>query len=88
LGKPDFKNWSYFEDLPEAQDKSLWLKGLTPLGLEAAVPTLDDTGLDFISRCLQYIPEQRISAAEALEHPFFESVRDKYAPMYRSINRA
>ncbi|PJF16752.1 Pho85p [Paramicrosporidium saccamoebae] len=49
LGLPDFKNWSYYEDLPEAHDKSLWLKDFTPLGLETAIPTLDDVGLDFVT---------------------------------------
>lgn len=87
LGLPDFASWTYFDDLPEAKDKSLWLRELTPLGLETAVPTLDDVGLDLLSRCLQYIPERRISAAEALEHPFFDSVRDRYAPMYRTANK-
>lgn len=49
LGLPDFKNWSYYKDLPEAHDKSLWLKDFTPLGLETAIPTLDDVGLDFVT---------------------------------------
>lgn len=87
LGLPDFSNWTYFDELPEAKDKSLWLKDSVALGLETVVPSLDEVGLDLLCRCLQYIPERRISAAEALEHPFFDSVRDRYAPMYRSVNK-
>ena len=34
-------------------------------------PTLDNVSLDLLSRFLQPIPERRISAREALMHPFF-----------------
>lgn len=49
MGLPDFKSWTHFDELPEANDKSLWLKGVTPLGLESAVPSLDDVGHDLLS---------------------------------------
>jgi len=32
---------------------------------------------DFLDKCLTYYPLQRLTAAEALEHPFFDAVRDE-----------
>lgn len=37
-----------------------------------AFPQLDDDGIDLLRRMLQYDPTKRISAAEALNHPFFK----------------
>jgi serine/threonine protein kinase len=35
------------------------------------VPALDATGVDLLNKMLQYDPARRITAQEALEHPFF-----------------
>lgn len=32
---------------------------------------------DLLLRMLQYLPERRISAAEAMNHPFFDEIRPK-----------
>jgi len=37
-----------------------------------------DNLMDLIRKCLQYIPENRISAEEALTHPFFAGLQTKY----------
>jgi serine/threonine protein kinase len=34
--------------------------------------------LDFIKKVLQVDPEKRITASEALDHPYFDSLREKY----------
>jgi len=34
--------------------------------------------LDFIKKILQVDPEKRLTASEALDHPFFDSLREKY----------
>lgn len=37
-----------------------------------------DNLMDLITKCLQYLPENRISAEEALSHPFFKGLEEKY----------
>ncbi|KAL4427508.1 hypothetical protein ABPG74_015211 [Tetrahymena malaccensis] len=37
-----------------------------------------DNLMDLITKCLQYLPENRISADEALQHPFFKGLEEKY----------
>jgi len=42
--------------------------------LPAIVHGLDDKGLNLLSRMLQYDPNQRISAAAAMKHPYFDGL--------------
>jgi serine/threonine protein kinase len=43
--------------------------------MKSLLPQLDDAGIDILERMLKYVPSERITAREALEHPFFNSVR-------------
>jgi glycogen synthase kinase 3 beta len=36
----------------------------------------DQTALDLIARLLEYTPTSRLSAIEAMVHPFFDELRD------------
>jgi serine/threonine protein kinase len=38
-------------------------------------PGLDDQGLDLLAAMFEYDPTRRITAEEALAHPWFEDVR-------------
>jgi mitogen-activated protein kinase 1/3 len=40
-------------------------------------PAADPVALDLLKKMLQFNPRQRITAAEALEHPFLKGVRGK-----------
>jgi cyclin-dependent kinase 2 len=46
----------------------------TGSGLVCLLPTLDDQGRDLISRMICYDPRKRISAREAMEHPYFDEM--------------
>ncbi|OMH81603.1 Cyclin-dependent kinase-like protein [Zancudomyces culisetae] len=43
--------------------------------LEPLLPKLDSKGIDLFEKLLAYIPEKRISAEEALRHPYFHDIR-------------
>lgn len=38
-------------------------------------PFLDPDGVDLLNRLLEFDPESRITAQEALKHPFFDQIR-------------
>lgn len=46
-----------------------------PQDLSRLFPTLEEEGVDLLSKMLAYEPSKRISAKEALEHPYFDSIR-------------
>jgi serine/threonine protein kinase len=46
--------------------------------IAAVVPKLDPMGVDLLSKMLQYQPSKRISAKQALSHPWFDDL-DKTA---------
>jgi len=49
--------------------------------LRSLVPRLDDEGYDLLNRMLQINPINRISAAEALNHPYLRDVPDSIRDM-------
>ncbi|KAJ2664470.1 cyclin-dependent kinase 5 [Coemansia sp. RSA 1200] len=49
------------------------------VGLEQLVPKLSAKGIDLLKRLLEYAPEKRISAEQALSHPYFDELRSMNA---------
>lgn len=47
------------------------------VGLESKLPSTTSSCLDLLHRMLEYEPQARISAGEALRHEFFEEVRER-----------
>lgn len=69
LGPPTASAWPTYSQLPLA--KSLNLPPPHPPQLQRRFPYLTAAGIDLLSQLLTYDPDKRISAVEALEHPYF-----------------
>ena len=46
-------------------------------------PRLSDEGIDLLSKLLRYDPEKRITASEALQHPFFKDIDQHTLSLYK-----
>jgi cyclin-dependent kinase 8/11 len=71
LGKPSPKIWPGVAELPNWTEAQNWQE--YPRMLHKKIPELpaDSAGYDLLSRLLDYNPVTRITASEALAHPFF-----------------
>ena len=70
LGTPSIQDYPGIVELPE------YSADLPPYpapvgGLASLVSGLDSEGVDLLGKMLQYDPARRITAQQALEHPFF-----------------
>jgi cyclin-dependent kinase 8/11 len=71
LGTPTVDMWPTLPDLPEYHNCASWSKYQSQLH---AYTPLDPkkSAFDLLKRLLTYDPQQRITAKEALRHPFFD----------------
>lgn len=80
LGPPTNDSWPEYSSLPLA--KTITPPSPQPHQLRQKFPFLTIAGIDLLSSMLTYDPERRISAEEALQHPYFSCVchiaRDPY----------
>lgn len=76
LGTPTEDVWQGVSDLPDFKPTfPRW----SPVSLRNTVPALDDVGLNLLTQMLLYEPSQRITARDALNHPYFANVdRDRW----------
>lgn len=74
LGTPNENMWPGVSRLRDWHDFPQW----RPQDLSRVFPTLEEAGLDLLKSMLEYDPARRISAKEALMHPYFDDM-DKAA---------
>lgn len=73
FGTPSEADYPGIVDLPEYSPDIL-PQYPPPKNISSLVPTLDAEGVDLFSHMIRYDPAKRISAAEALNHPFFSDI--------------
>uniref|UniRef100_K3WQH2 Cyclin-dependent kinase 2 homolog n=1 Tax=Globisporangium ultimum (strain ATCC 200006 / CBS 805.95 / DAOM BR144) TaxID=431595 RepID=K3WQH2_GLOUD len=72
LGTPTIDIYPAIVDLPDyRRDFPLYE---TPQNLSHLVPTLDQDGVNLLEQMLQYDPSKRITAADAMKHPYFHDL--------------
>jgi serine/threonine protein kinase len=72
LGTPNETLWEGVSDLPDFKPTFPKWRGKD---LGELVPTVDAEGINLLSQMLAYHPRDRISARQALQHPWFDDVR-------------
>eukprot|EP00923_Selenidium_pygospionis_P003375 GHVN01005365.1.p1 GENE.GHVN01005365.1~~GHVN01005365.1.p1 ORF type:complete len:545 (+),score=86.78 GHVN01005365.1:1532-3166(+) len=88
LGTPTIEDWPSMVELPEASERENWPKFRSNQdSLRGLREELDDDGVDLLRKMLVYDPAKRITAVEALQHPWFSESRTprKRGVRYRLI---
>ncbi|KAI0704911.1 Pkinase-domain-containing protein [Cytidiella melzeri] len=87
LGPPTSSEWPDYSTLPLS--KTITLPSPHPSQLRQKFPYITSAGIDLLSRLLTYDPEMRITAEEALQHPYFrESPYPKHPDLFGSFPSA
>jgi len=71
LGTPNESVWSGVTKLPEYQPN---FPQHPPQPLVKLFPQLEPNGIDLLEKMLQYEPSRRISAKNAMNHPYFDNI--------------
>lgn len=71
LGKPTVDRWPRVIDLPHWSQAQTWQNYPGTLYDRVRGLSKDSTGYDLLLKLLEYDPDKRITAEEALKHPFF-----------------
>eukprot|EP00163_Fabomonas_tropica_P031802 TRINITY_DN769_c0_g1_i3.p1 TRINITY_DN769_c0_g1~~TRINITY_DN769_c0_g1_i3.p1 ORF type:complete len:209 (-),score=54.86 TRINITY_DN769_c0_g1_i3:127-753(-) len=72
LGTPTPQSWPGITDLPDYNEK---FHVYEAKGLRSAMgDKLDEQGLELLSKMLVYDPNERITAAAAMRHPYFDDL--------------
>lgn len=72
LGTPNETIWPDIRSLPNYKDN---FPAWAPNDLASIVTALDADGIDLLQRMLAYEPGKRISAKQALLHPYFRNLQ-------------
>jgi len=51
------------------------------------LPNLSEDGIDLLNKMLQPNPKQRITAAEALKHKYFDDIPQVLRKLYKNLKK-
>jgi len=71
MGTPSERSWPGISQFPEYKPN---FHVYATQDLRAILPQVDQQGLDLLGRMLQLRPEMRVSAKDALQHPWFRDL--------------
>ncbi|KAF8576552.1 Pkinase-domain-containing protein [Ramaria rubella] len=84
LGPPTSSTWPEYNTLPLS--RTISLPPSQPPAFRQKFPYITGAGIDLLSSLLTYDPERRITAEEALRHPYFsESPLPKHPDLFGSF---
>lgn len=72
LGTPTEQTWPHVSEYPEYKKTFPYYP---PNHLSTKLGMIDPVGLDLLQRLLQYQPNMRIAAKDAMNHPYFNDLR-------------
>ena len=78
MGTPNEETWPGVSLLPDFNRNFEKFPGES---LRNLIPRIDDVGFDLLNRMLQLNPSQRISAADALTHPYLLDIPESITNM-------
>ncbi|KAF1322518.1 Cmgc/cdk/cdc2 protein kinase, partial [Globisporangium splendens] len=82
LSTPTSETWPGFASLPNYHfEFPNWKRR----PLKRLFPNISDLGIDLLTKLLIYNPDQRISAEDALRHPYFSSEVPAFSPLVPKI---
>lgn len=70
-GTPSLEQWPTMKDLPLYKPD---YPQYPPISLAKMVPGLDEQGLDLLDKMLKCNPAERITAKDAMMHPYLKDV--------------
>lgn len=79
MGTPNEYTWPNISSLPNYKPD---FQVYPPQDLRNIIPQIDHVALDLLMSLLQMMPEKRISAAQALQHPWFAEYNQQQQPSY------
>eukprot|EP00186_Timspurckia_oligopyrenoides_P004545 CAMPEP_0182445082 /NCGR_PEP_ID=MMETSP1172-20130603/3330_1 /TAXON_ID=708627 /ORGANISM="Timspurckia oligopyrenoides, Strain CCMP3278" /LENGTH=314 /DNA_ID=CAMNT_0024640785 /DNA_START=257 /DNA_END=1201 /DNA_ORIENTATION=+ len=75
IGTPNQDTWPRVQDLRDWHTFPQW----RPQPLIQVLPAIGESGADLMQKMLTLDPTKRVSAIQALKHPFFDDIRDLYS---------
>ncbi|KAJ9643390.1 negative regulator of the PHO system [Coniosporium apollinis] len=82
MGTPSERSWPGISSFPEYRQG--WQVYATQ-DLQVLLPMIDQVGLSLLSGMLQLRPEMRISAEQALRHPWFAEIHQRYGGIQQQV---